>query len=428
MPEVPMNRTSARPEPSISRRGTLAVTTSTIVAAGSGYLILFIAARSLGPSRYAQFSVFWALYFAVLGVLFGLQQEATRSASASVVAPSTARSSNTVRIVRATLGIGAIFGVIIAVSGLAWSRSVFPSGPVALTSIVVIAGIAYGGQTGLLGALGGSRRWGSVALVVTTEAVVRLVAVAAAAWAGWGVGGLALATGSASIAWIVVCTVSTGARAGLSQRGDGDAREFRSRSIQTMAAAAASAALVSGFPVMLELTTPAGLGAVGGPLVLAITLTRAPLLVPLNAFQGVAIAHFVAHRGSGLRALRRPALGLAAVGLVGALAAWLVGAQIMTIAFGAEFRVAPVVLAWLTIAATLVAGLTLTGSAVIADDRHRTFTAGWVAASAIAATVLLAPGTLTTRAIASLIIGPACGIVVHLVALARRRTLTDLPH
>ena len=63
----------------------------------------------------------------------------------------------------------------------------------------------------------------------------------------------------------------------------------------SIAAAGASAILVMGFPVLLKATS-GDLGATGGVVILAVTLTRAPLLVPLTAMQGNLIAHFVDQR------------------------------------------------------------------------------------------------------------------------------------
>ena len=70
----------------------------------------------------------------------------------------------------------------------------------------------------------------------------------------------------------------------------------------SIAAAGASAILVMGFPVLLKATS-GDLGATGGVVILAVTLTRAPLLVPLTAMQGNLIAHFVDQRAERLRAL-----------------------------------------------------------------------------------------------------------------------------
>ena len=406
----------------ISRRGTLAVTISTVIAAASGYLILFISARALGPTLYARFSVFWSLYFFVLGVLLGLQQESTRSASSAMLDDVTVPRTRQVRLTRATVTIGAALGILIAVSAIVWSTAVFAAEPFLLVAIIAAACPLYAAQTGLIGGLSGTRQWVSVSTIVTTEAVVRLVAVAVAAWAGWGVGGMAVGTALAAVAWIFVALLSPTVRAGLHIVGDSTLREFRARSTHAMVAATASAALVVGFPVLLELATPAPLGDAGGRLVLAITLTRAPLLVPLNAFQGVAINYFVARRAAIVRSLVLPSILVCLVGCAGALAAWLVGEPLLAVLFGPAFVVNPGVLASLTIGATLIGVLTLTGTAVIAGGHHRAYVAGWVTASAVTIAVLLTPGTLTARAIAGLLIGPACGVLVHLVASARSKT------
>ena len=92
----------------------------------------------------------------------------------------------------------------------------------------------------------------------------------------------------------------------------------------SITAAGASAILVMGFPVLLKLTS-SELGAQGGVVILAVTLTRAPLLVPLTAMQGNLIAHFVDERTARMRALIAPAALIGAIGAIGVLAAGLLG-------------------------------------------------------------------------------------------------------
>ena len=100
-------------------------------------------------------------------------------------------------------------------------------------------------------------------------------------------------------------------RAAAVLRTPGSARTFLRGAAHSIAAAGASAILVMGFPVLLKATS-GELGAAGGVVILAVTLTRAPLLVPLTAMQGNLIAYFVDHRGARLRALLRPAAMVAA--------------------------------------------------------------------------------------------------------------------
>jgi hypothetical protein len=126
--------------------------------------------------------------------------------------------------------------------------------------------------------------------------------------------------------------------------------------------------------VLLKATS-SDLGATGGVVILAVTLTRAPLLVPLTAMQGNLIAHFVDRRTERLRALLAPA--------------------------------APIAL------------LTLTGAAAVAAAQHRAYSLGWVGATVASVLLLLLPLPLETRTVVALLCGPLIGIAVHLGALAR---------
>jgi O-antigen/teichoic acid export membrane protein len=50
-------------QPTITARSAAVVGLASVLAAMSGYLILVIAARTLGPARNADFLVYWALLF-----------------------------------------------------------------------------------------------------------------------------------------------------------------------------------------------------------------------------------------------------------------------------------------------------------------------------------------------------------------------------
>ena len=175
-----------------------------------------------------------------------------------------------------------------------------------------------------------------------------------------------------------------------------------------------------GFPVLLKATS-GELGAAGGVVILAVTLTRAPLLVPLTAMQGNLIAYFVDHRHARLRALLAPAAIVAAVGAVGVVGAALIGPWLMRVAFGPEYRASATLLAWLTAAAVSIALLTLTGAATVAAALHRAYSLGWIGATVAAALLLTLPLTLEVRTVIALLCGPLVGIAVHLAALARAR-------
>jgi hypothetical protein len=184
-------------------------------------------------------------------------------------------------------------------------------------------------------------------------------------------------------------------------------------------AAASSAALVVGFPVLLRVTSTPEEFALSAPLLIAVSLTRAPLMIPLGAYQGVAITHFLTHRERGLAAIRPIALAVLGAGVAGAALAWLVGPWLMSTLIRSDYRVDGVVLAGLTFAAALLALLTLTGAAVLALDRHAAYTGGWIAATVTSIAVLLLPLPVELRTVLSLGVGPVVGVVVHLVSASR---------
>lgn len=152
-------------------------------------------------------------------------------------------------------------------------------------------------------------------------------------------------------------------------------------------------------------------------MILAVTLTRAPLLVPLTAMQGNLIAHFVDQ--ARLRALLMPAAVVAVIGAAGVVAAGLIGPWLLKVGFGDEYRADGTLLAWLTAAAVAIAMLTLTGAAAVAAALHRTYALGWIIATVAAVGLLLLPLELSTRTVVALLCGPLVGIAVHLVGLAR---------
>ncbi len=139
-----------------------------------------------------------------------------------------------------------------------------------------------------------------------------------------------------------------------------------------MAAAGASAILVMGFPVLLKATS-SDLGATGGVVILAVTLTRAPLLVPLTAMQGNLIAHFVDARRHRLRAVAGAVAVLAVVGAIGVTLAAVTGPWLLRVGFGDEYRASGALLAWLTAGAVAIAVLTVTGAATVAAALHRAY-------------------------------------------------------
>ncbi len=403
-------------------RGSVArVGTATALTALCGYAVIYLAARDLAPSGFSVFGVFWGAFGLATGAANGLLQEATREVRATryltgvSALPDPGSRTHPLR-VAALVGVAA--AVIIAGSSPVWSGRVFVDArwlSVALLSIG-LAGFCL--HATLLGMLAGSDQWTQYGALMVTDAVIRVAVAAATFTLGWGLAGFLWATVAGAVAWLIMLVASPTARVAARLVTPRSTAVFLRGAGHSITAAGASAILVMGFPVLLKLTSDQ-LGAQGGVIILAVTLTRAPLLVPLTAMQGNLIAHFVDERTDRLRALVAPAAIIGGIGALGVLAAGLVGPWLLRIFFGDQYHASGALLAWLTAAAVAIAMLTLTGAATVAAALHRAYSLGWVGATVASGLLLLLPLPLQARTVVGLLCGPLVGIGVHLVTLAR---------
>jgi hypothetical protein len=259
------------------------------------------------------------------------------------------------------------------------------------------------------------------AVLLTVDSTLRL-AVGGVAWwlADTGLG-FVVATVAGTLTWVLFVALSPATRASLRSTLDVDRRTFWHHTWSAMLASAGTSALVVGFPVFVTATArqsdPAPLV---GAVILAITLTRAPLLVPLTSFQSAIIVYFIQRRDHGIRALTVPLVLVTAVGIVGAGAAWLVGPWLIRILLEDEFALPGTILAALTAASLGTAALMITGNATLASGRHLLYNAGWWTAVITTAVLLLTlPGTVDVRSAIALLAGPGAGVALHLLGLAR---------
>ena len=392
------------------------VGTATALSAACGYVVIYLAARDLAPGGFSVFGVFWGAFGLFTGAANGLLQETTREVRATRHVD--VSSGNRTHPLRIAATVGMVAAIVIAGSSPLWSGRLFVE---ARWLSVVLLSVGVAGfclHATLLGMLAGTDQWTRYGALMVTDAISRVTIAAAAFMVGWGLTGFLWATVAGSTAWLIMLMASPTARATGRLLTPGSTATFLRGAAHSITAAGASAILVMGFPVLLKLTS-SELGAQGGVVILAVTLTRAPLLVPLTAMQGNLIAHFVDERSARLRALITPAAIIAGIGTVGVLAAALVGPWLLRVGFGSQYDASNALLAWLTAAAVAIAMLTLTGAAAVAAALHRAYSLGWVAATVASGLLLLAPLPLQTRTVVALLCGPLVGIGVHLVALAR---------
>ena len=295
----------------ITRRSVARVGVATVLTALCGYLVLYLAARDLDPAGFSVFGVFWGAFGLVTGAAFGLLQEATREVRSARYAVRSARYAvlspgPRTHPLRVAAVIGVTAGLLIAASAPLWAGHVFVA---ARWTSVMLLSVGLAGfclHATLLGMLAGAGRWTQYGSLMVTDAGIR-VAVAAATFAlSWGLVGYLWATVCGAVAWLVMLAASPATRAAAQLVAYGDIATFLRGAAHAIAAAGASAILVMGFPVLLKATSQ-NLGSTGGVVILAVTLTRAPLLVPLTAMQGNLIAHFVDQHTERMRALAGPA-------------------------------------------------------------------------------------------------------------------------
>lgn len=381
---------------------------ATVFSALSGFLVLIIAGRALGVEGYESFQAFWGLFFAVTGLIDGLMHESTRGASAvRAGAPAgNARPWRLASIVAVTTAVAA------AATSPLWVPWLVSNGGGA-SCLMAIGLLSYTYQALLSGLISGSHLWTRYASLLTLDAGSRLVISVIAWYLGWGLTGFVVTTVIGSFSWLLVFRRSVAAT-----RMDVSGRVFTRRVLFAMAASGSTAALVTGFPVMLKIVgdAPTLTGVTLSAVMAAVTFTRAPILVPLTRFQSALIVRFVNDRS--LRALLVPVGLVLAVGAVGALAAWAVGPWLLVTIYGDQgFWVPGPFLAVLTFASAWMGSLMITGAAALASEKHGLYVTGWVTASVVAFAVLALPLALEVSVSAALILGPLAGGIVHAFAL-----------
>lgn len=395
----------------IGRNGALSVGLASFVFAISGYVVLLLAAKILPPENNAIFIAYWSFLFLWFGVLSGVSIETTRAVYVGGPA------ATGVRVVGVGVGVGAAISVILLITSPWWTAALFGEGLEWLGIVLPISVALYSGQVAFMGALGGRTEWVEQAGVTGVDGLLRIAYVAVAAIFAASIGGFAIAASVGTATWLILVALAPRLRGAMGARVDIPTPQFLGNIGHASLAAAASSALIVGFPVLVRLSSPDVEFLASAPLLLAVSLTRAPLMIPLGAYQGVVVTHFLRNREKGLRPLATFSAVITLVGVFGAIAAAIIGPWLLEMLIGANYRVSGLVLAGLTLGATSLALLTVSGALVLALGRHRMYASTWSLASAISLGVLFIPLPLESRVVASLIVGPAVGAIVNTLIL-----------
>jgi O-antigen/teichoic acid export membrane protein len=361
---------------------------ATLASGLLAYAFLVLAARTLGPERYGQIGVLWAGMFLAVVVLFRPLEQT----SARAIADRRARGEETLSVVRSVvLLLGLILLVGGAASAVGWSvitRRLF-LGDDTLTIALLVGVAGYGVAYVVRGLCGGIRWFSGYGLLLSADALVRLV-VALPLVLVASTGTAAAAVAAAGIGGGLAPLVFGGRRFRVLRSGAGG-QPFRMRAAFTFAApaaviAAADQILVNAGPLLVVVDGHTE-GATVGIVFAATMLVR----VPVYVFQGVAASLLpnltrlhADQDGNGFARHVRRAVGLlCAVGIAITLAAATLGPGAMQAVFGADFQAGRLELAYLGLGvAAYLAAATFT-QALLALDQARTAAAAWALAAVL---------------------------------------------
>ena len=393
--------------------GATVILLATAVAGGAGYVVNAVVPATVSTGEYAEFSVLWSMLDLLVAVLAGVQQEVTRAAR-----PVGDGVTGDARPARWLALWGALAaGLAVLAVGVPLVRAVlgtvaYPAAPalaVAAAGYVVVAVAA--------GLLSGVERWRTVALMMTVDGLLRVVLVGVLLVLGAGVGGLMW--GVAAPFPLALLLLLPRLRAALAGRVavHADRRALAWNAGRAVLAAAAGGLLISGFPLLLALTSPdTGRDDLAG-VNLAINLVRAPLVVVAVALQGFLVVRFRAAGPAAGELLARVGTAVAAVSVVAAGAAALVGPPVLA-RFGPAYDLPAWFLAVLVAGSGALGALCASGALLLARSRHGGFLLGWAVAAAVTVAALLLPLDLQQRVTAALVAGPVVGLLTHLASAA----------
>ena len=429
----------------VTRSQSLALLGSSLLAAVSTLLVTMIAQRALNGSELTEFLLFWAALFTVTGIITGIQPEITRAvgtartravadralanrAASGGAASAEGSAPQGARVVAVTAALGAIAGALVLVSSPLWAGQQIPHSAAVGVTVMAVGVFLYALQATMSGVTAGEDRWYLFAAVGGLESAGRLILMLAAALMIPSLAGLEVATVVPMGLWLILAFVTFSGRRLWVARADVPARRLITNILWSFLSSAAAAVLMMGFPNVLKASGAAeSEPVVLGTLILAISITRSPIMIPLQAFQGVAVSAFLKQRHRPVAAFIKPAAAVVAVGAVGALAAYLVGPLLFRLIYppaaGAESAyeaaASGITLGALVFASALLALMTLSGNMALAVNQHRIYLAGWVVAAAVTLSLaFLVPASLVPRAIVALAVGPVCGFVVHMVGVS----------
>lgn len=389
--------------------GFAVILSATAIAGIAAYAVAVLVPNRIGLAAYASFAVFWSFLYLIVGALGGVQQEITRATLRRAIGATTyASRARSFGIVAAVIVFAAIVG-----TAPGWVNITFPERGWALVWPLALGASSYVLVAVLAGSLYGVAAWVPLALMISVDAILRLVALAVT---------LSFTADVVALAWsvaipfplalLVLWPLIRPSIVGRTQLDVGY-RALTWNVARTVVAATATAVMVSGFPLLLGLTSHSEPQAILGMFIVTITLTRAPLIVVALSLQSYLVVRFRENAAHSWRYF----LGLLGVVLAGGVvlgaAGWLFGPAVYRLVFPNKLQPDAPFFAILVGSSALVAALCITAPAVLARSKHFVYSSGWVAAALTTIIALLLPLDFASRTIIAIVVGPIVGLLVH---------------
>ncbi|MFC6353090.1 hypothetical protein ACFP6B_04170 [Rothia nasimurium] len=419
----------------ISRGQSLFITASSIISAGTTFLVTWLAARSLTVEDNKDFLVFWSLTSLVFATLLGVQQESARLIGSHHLSKGNSASvprQRTYNPLVVATWVGLTCALIFAALTPVWLGTVLPAGDWRTVLLITLVTAVYACHVYCIGAMSGTRSWTEYALLISTGGIFCFLCTLLVSVVGGGLLAFQLSFLATAFLWLIFVAFSPRVRSATRLRLVGRPGAAYRSMLLAVGTAVAMAAMSTGFPIFLEATSSKAeteSDALLAAIILGISITRAPIMMPLQAFQGVAVSYFLAHAQRPTAALLKPVGALLALGAVGAGAAYLLGPWLFDEIYEKYTgQLDGAFLAALTFAAALLAVTTLSGTAALAMGAHRIYLAGWVVTVVVAFGCLLLPLDLETKTIVALMASPVIGAAAHLAGMeVLSRTQTSAP-
>ncbi|MFB8893898.1 hypothetical protein [Microbacterium plantarum] len=406
----------ASAEPGRARSGLALVLGATAIAGAAGYIIQ-AAVPAFAPDEYLTFTVTWSAIYLIVGGMAGVQQEVTRSAFPAA-APGSGRGGG---VVAGFAGAASVVAVVVVFgTAFLWGPTALGEDFAAVLPPILVATAAYTLVAVLSGVYYGARRWVSAAGMTVTDALLRVVLIVVVMILGLSGPAYAWATAVPFVGSVMLLWILSGRRAMRDVDFDVDVSQLLRNSVSTVGAALATGVMISGLPLLLGITSRGLPEMQLTALILILTLTRAPLVIPLLALQSYLVVTFRDQPDLAIRRTLVWGAGLVGATIVLAVAGSFIGPWIVEFAYGPDYALPAALFGLIIASAGMTALLCLTGPAVLAAGGHRAYVAGWALSSIVLVIGLFVVPADVWSTVAVICAAPVLGVVVHLAAIMGR--------